>query len=287
MTSVVVNGIIFLDYGKVVFKINRWTNNEVDILKEYYCTNERFKVYELIPNRTPESIRRKASSLGFSDKRKNYDKRTFNRNYFDELDSHTKAYWLGFIYADGYVEKNNLLGFKLKKDDLSHLNKFCSEINFSGKAKIESTIFKGSNYEFSRLTICGKEITKSLNLLGVHPNKTKTIKFPEIDSGMIKHFIRGYFDGDGSIGIYNDRGYKKYLFSIVSGSKDFIYSIKSHLDYYAKCDLKIREINGAYEIRCQNIKGIKNLLNEIYCESTIENRLDRKYEIYKRYKEII
>ncbi|MED5121600.1 LAGLIDADG family homing endonuclease [Priestia megaterium] len=262
-----------------------WTEEELCILKKYYSTPERKKVYELIPNRSIGSIRRMASSLGLSDKRRNYIKRDFDREYFKKINTSEKAYWLGFIYADGYVE-SSLLGFRLKDKDLEHLNKFSRAIKFSGEAKIEEYQYKDSVYKLSRLTLCGKGFVESLNNWGVIQNKTLVIKFPKIQTELIAHFIRGYFDGDGSIGIYKDRGYNKVLFSIVSGNEDFINKIKEYFEEKGIGRLKVRKIHNAYELRCQSLNSIVSILDIIYKDSDDSIRLTRKYAIYSQFKQI-
>ena len=49
----------------------------------------------------------------------------FNEHIFDIIDTEEKAYWLGFIYADGCISlKTNAFEISLKYDDINHLNKF-------------------------------------------------------------------------------------------------------------------------------------------------------------------
>ena len=49
----------------------------------------------------------------------------YNRHIFDEINSPEKAYWLGFIVADGYLnDDKNMLRIKLGNKDKSHLEKF-------------------------------------------------------------------------------------------------------------------------------------------------------------------
>ena len=51
-------------------------------------------------------------------------KYSFNENIFDEIDTAEKAYWIGFITADGYVnEEKNFLTIKLQYRDKNHLKK--------------------------------------------------------------------------------------------------------------------------------------------------------------------
>ena len=44
---------------------------------------------------------------------------------FDTIDSEEKAYWLGFIYADGWIsDANNCFTLTLQQRDVEHLLKF-------------------------------------------------------------------------------------------------------------------------------------------------------------------
>lgn len=57
--------------------------------------------------------------------------------------------------------------------------------------------------EYSRIQISSKTLTADLLKLGCTPRKSLTLKFPNDgifkSNDLIRHFIRGYFDGDGSV----------------------------------------------------------------------------------------
>lgn len=113
---------------------------------------------------------------------------------------------MGFIYADGYItfkrkHSNRSLGIALNIQDVEHLQKLnkCLDSNVSIKTYIETSGFaKGSKY--CRVLYTGKETTDDLIKCGVYEQKTNILTYPKnIPYNLVKHFIRGYFDGDGSV----------------------------------------------------------------------------------------
>lgn len=135
-------------------------------------------------------------------------KYTCDSNYFEKIDREDKAYWLGFIYADGYITKRGdggspRLGIAISEKDKKHLEyfRYCIKTN----APINTYTQKGgygNNTVYCRIIISDPKIVNDLIDKGCYYNKTNIVKFPtreQVPEDMIKHFIRGYFDGDGSI----------------------------------------------------------------------------------------
>lgn len=124
------------------------------------------------------------------------NERGTNHNIFEIIDSEEKAYWLGFLYADGCISKNqNIIQIALKRADKTHLEKFRE---FIGNTNNKITYSK--NTKSYRFCFNSKKIKQDLIKLGCIPAKSLTLKFPtekQIPKDLIRHFIRGYFDGDG------------------------------------------------------------------------------------------
>ena len=63
-------------------------------------------------------------------------KYSYDSNFFEKIDSEAKAYWLGFLYADGYIHRNYKNGkiksmsleLSLKSEDRAHLENFLRDI---------------------------------------------------------------------------------------------------------------------------------------------------------------
>lgn len=134
-------------------------------------------------------------------------KATCNESFFETIDSEEKAYWLGFIFGDGWIEINkkhssDLLGLTLSIDDIEHIYKFQKSIE--SNHKIGNYYYgKGGFIEdkmYSRLLIKSDKLVKDLRSYGLIPNKTnKNFSPVNIPCEFIWHFIRGFFEADGSI----------------------------------------------------------------------------------------
>ena len=99
----------------------RWTKIEDMILIQNYTIKNIEELQTLLPNRSKKAIFSRASSLGL----KHY---TYDKNYFGEINTHNKAYWVGFLSADGYITTKYRWGVELKIDDITHLEKLNNEL---------------------------------------------------------------------------------------------------------------------------------------------------------------
>lgn len=207
---------------------------------------------------------------------------SYNKQFFSTIDNEEKAYWLGFLYADGSITQGsrNSVDLTLSSKDEDHLYKFKTSLNYKGDIKQRK--IKG-RYKASRVTLHGEEIVLDLIRQGCVPNKSLILKYPSIPKVFNKHFIRGYFDGDGSVYTYKAKGCKtpKLCLSII-GNFDFLNVVQSIL---------IEEINTR-EVKLYNDKKTvweyKKAWNEaykvldyLYSDSNIY--LTRKKEIFTDY----
>jgi len=149
-------------------------------------------------------------------------KHKLDEYYFCQIDSEGKAYWLGFLYADGNVSANSKFWYRLsvglQKRDRNHLAKLLKSLNASysiGEYSIRN------KYLVSSINIYSKQLILDLIKQGCVPKKSLIIKFPNLSPKLIRHFIRGYFDGDGCISGNH--------MSICSGSRKFLATLQNHL----------------------------------------------------------
>lgn len=137
--------------------------------------------------------------------KRQFRKYTFNENYFDKIDDQNKAYFLGFLYADGYNdEKHRRITIAIAEKDIEILEKFKILINYSGTIKkltnIKTNLVNVNVQDQVKLELNSSHISKRLKELGCFRNKSLKLSFPNfITDELIPHFIRGYFDGDGCI----------------------------------------------------------------------------------------
>jgi hypothetical protein len=154
---------------------------------------------------TYETLRRhlKKSNLVRSNKQ-NSRKYTLNNDYFQYIDNEHKAYWLGFMYADGFISLNNNqknVGISLGEKDLLHLDKFKNDIKATYPIKHYQSYGYGVVVDYVRLLMTSEKMFDDLANKGCCENKSLTLVFPteqQVPKTLTPHFIRGYFDGDGS-----------------------------------------------------------------------------------------
>lgn len=141
----------------------------------------------------------------------------YNEKFFEKIDDEHKAYWLGFLYADGYIEpiyrKDKIKAFRieigLSIKDKNHLEKFLIDIDSNAPISYRKQMLGEKEYLSCRVRINNTKICKDLMRLGCTTRKSLTLEFPSeniLPSKYLKDFIRGYFDGDGCIS-YSERNY--------------------------------------------------------------------------------
>ena len=263
---------------------NRLTDEDKKNIVEEYYNKKEYTKKELAEycNVSIRAVARVLKENGINTKLKN--KYTLDENYFETIDTEEKAYWLGFLYADGYVgnDKYNNIVIGLCEKDKKHLENFKKSINYSGDIRIKKNSggYK-TKHEGVVINFSNKKMASDLRKLGLYPGKSTTMKdMPDIPDNLYRHFIRGYFDGDGSIShiIRNDK-YKGHRFIMTMiGTIDFLNKISEKLPIKTYKKLCSKTTNMQY-LRCQDKEDMKKLYHYFYDDSTIH--LDRKYEIWK------
>lgn len=224
-------------------------------------------------------------------KRKEYPistKYSSNQHFFDNIDTEEKAYILGFICADGHIDpSNNRLNISLKDTDYTILEKIkcCmkSEHPIVRHIKKRNPYTKSNHLvlEQCSLTINGKVLVKPLIEMKLGGNKTYTLDsniMRYVPSDLVRHFLRGYFDGDGCVtwGKHYSSGYK-YIVQI-AGNKDFLLSSFQKI-FPTDCKLyKYKTSKQCYTWKVANKNDVLKFLNYIYADAKIY--LDRKYKVY-------
>ena len=240
-----------------------------------------------IERRTSFNRKRLSSLLkheGYSIK-KNNQKYNYNDKVFEKIDTEEKAYWLGFLYADGNIRVigQKALVVSLSAKDEVHLEKFKNFISPDHKISKEKVFLETTSktYNSVRLSITNSKIVDDLIAHGCVPEKTFILSFPKLQDNLIKHFIRGYFDGDGTAAKING----KSCFGILGASKNFISEIEKHLNQYAKVSKKnIAERNRIgrntlYEFRYGAQVDIIKIYHYLYDDATVY--LERKHALLK------
>ena len=220
----------------------------------------------------------------------------FVDNYFENIDTEEKAYFLGLIYSDGNVREHNggyFLNLELKREDRYILEKLASELKCGNKIydRNRKTNF-GESCTSSFTTCNSKKMFDDLSKFNIVPNKSHTTEsFCDnieelIPFHLIKHFLRGLIDGDGTIS-------KRYTtnqnaISIYQNEIQFCYDFNRLLkiaidDENLHENIIINKVSGVYNLRYRRINDVCKICNFLYKDATIY--LKRKYNLAKLYFE--
>jgi len=177
-------------------------------------------------------------------------KYTANEQIFEQIDTAEKAYWFGFIAAEGCIElmkyNSKRLSITLALRDKNHLEKFR---NFMGSnapiVEYEKNLFRQAPTCIFR--ICRTKIVDDLIKLGLRPNKSKNLTWPTMNDAFYADFIRGFLDGDGSICVVQKKDRKgkprckrEYRMLFYSASPNFLQSISEYI--FHKLNIPLRKI---------------------------------------------
>ena len=224
-------------------------------------------------------------------KNTNFSNRKYklNENYFENIDSHEKAYWLGFIAADGCVYEtgsgSKVLSFNLNYRDKNHLDKFLKAINSTAIIKIIDGAGFGASTKIASLQINSNKMVKDLNNLGIVQRKSLILSKPNIEEKYYYDWIRGYFDGDGSITVELSNGNSQINFL---GTKEVLDFIQEVLRPEKINKLHQNNLNkNTFSLTYGGKSLILQLLDKFYKDPIVY--LDRKYEkvlkVYSRFEE--
>lgn len=208
-------------------------------------------------------------------------------HFFDNIDSEEKAYWLGFLVADGHIHPNGIK-LSLSRVDRTHLEKFADlfsiHITDYERKTSKGNISKMARADFNSVFISEVLHSKFVGQKKAHdPELYKVFKF--IPKEQLRHFIRGVFDGDGYLSVFYDRKWKRRTLGFTA-NKIFI----EHLRDKLVALLKVRS-NKVFSVKISPFAAIVNwsakkdvcsILQWMYNDSTIV--LERKY---KKAKEVI
>lgn len=216
-------------------------------------------------------------------------KYTFNEAFFETIDVEEKAYFLGFILADGSIdEKRGKLKIALAEKDYEILEKFNkimgSNVRINKYKRKTSFVASSQSCE---LVFCSPKIVQDLKQIGITERKTFIVKPPEIRSDLKKHFWRGVMDGDGHVSLCKPKN-KRSVHSLEFGICGKFATMEALSEYLTSLEVshKITKDKSIFRIRICNRQALR-VLDEIYEGASIFlKRKHEKYLIYKKDREV-
>lgn len=214
-----------------------------------------------------------------------------DHSVFDKIDSQEKAYWLGFLMADGNVTtktEDSRSGWSLKVglaiDDADHVYKFADFLGVESSNDNEKGVAKTE--KAATVSVVSRPIVEALMGYGCTPRKSLTVTYPkrELSRRYNKDFIAGFFDGDGCVGAskrYANGGCGIHVI-FTSGSYNFLMSLQKVLADEAAVArfhlMKQKECN-AYHLTAYRKNDVLRIYHYLYgTATTFLERKKTKYE---------
>lgn len=271
---------------------NKLTEQDKQRIIDEYWKGTKFSQINEILGVSRRSVSRVLKENGVQTRRKN--RYTLNEDYFEEIDSEEKAYILGFMLADGYVDiATNYVVIQLTEGDLQLLEDIAKAINFTGEIKyVPPQKNRFSKLGCYRLAFSSKKMVEDLYRHGLYKGKSLTIdKLPDVEMKLKRHLIRGLFDGDGSITTF-ENSKQKYepspTFTILC-TKPIADEVANYFKEYANTTSGYIQQSKTKELVYFSIRGNKNLLNiyhELYDGSSIcLERKKKKFNMIRPLRE--
>lgn len=278
--------------SQVEFKTGKWNKEDIDILKEFYGKIPTSDIAKMV-KRSRDAVQIKGRRLGLK-----YDEKYFyDKDFFSNIDTHEKAYWLGFVVADGAViydteRRSYGLDIKLQGGDKNHLKKFNKSINgnvevktFERKGNFPYKQYNKNYYKGCSIRLYSQEVATDLINLGVVPNKTyETIELPDLCAELMWSYIRGFLDGDGHICTPAKSQKYGYRVGFTCNCESFLIEIQTFLKRYGIVS-HINASRNTYKLEMRSLESVKIFIKHCYKNKSIY--LDRKYEKYKQLEELL
>lgn len=233
-------------------------------------------------------------------KKKEIEKRTYSENnrrykrnseYFDNINTPNKAYILGLIYADGnnYIRgKKHCFTLQLQEQDRDLLERVRRELEYEGELRFVPLNEKNKNYMNQYLlTITDEHMCEQLKRIGVVERKSLVLTFPTfLRPDLIRHFVRGYFDGDGCVSY--EKNQDKEI-TCICGTYEFLSSLSTILhSMFVKNNMYHPKQSGdsnTWVLRTSSNLSSYKFLSWIYqdCDMKMERKYKRYLEFCERY----
>lgn len=209
-----------------------------------------------------------------------------NEDYFENIDTEHKAYWLGFMFADGYIVNNenhygqDRFGISLAEKDKEILEKFKKDLEATNPI-LQFQRHNDNGQDMCRLSLTSQKSVNDLIDKGCIKNKSLILEPPtKIPVQLICHFIRGFFDGDGSITKTLNKRYNKYIYGInITTTQPMAEWLQNIFNFGSVFKEKRREKTYYFSFGGNN--QLKYFYHYLYDNATVY--MQRKYDRFQEF----
>ncbi len=204
---------------------------------------------------------------------------TVDSDFFATIDDEEKAYWLGFVTADGHVDGSGRVKLALNIRDKGHVLKFRAAIASNHPVYEWTQQNRETTSTFIAVRINKIRFAETLQTLGVTPRKSLTVKpCQQVPASLLRHYWRGFFDGDGCISRSKGRNNSSYQWRIgIVGNKAMIYAFDAWVKTFAKTAAKPYPGGKVFIAGYGGTRIAKAIVEQLYRDAHVY--LDRKQEL--------
>jgi transposase len=284
VSSTTIANVLSAEKKKRGIRTTQVTDEEVKKMYDTYMSGKSIKEVSKV-----FSVSESCVQYNFAKRNlKTRDRSTMNlkyhidKHYFDKIDTPNKAYILGLLYADGCHPSNkDAIQLALQEQDVGVLNLIKEELQTDRPLYFVSSEYSPlTKHNQYRLDITNQHIARVLDSYGVHSRKSLTLEWPEwMEQSLVRHFIRGYLDGDGCI-YFNHKTSECKIY--IASTENFCNSMKNVIFDLISVNTSITQASGGNKItKVLNIGGnrqVYKFLNWIYADADL--LIERKYKKY-------
>ncbi len=268
-------------------------NRVIDLYQEGLNPRQIAKIMGLKCTGTAQCVI-KRSGIKVRGNQEVHKKYIVNRNILDNIDTEEKAYFLGFFYADGYnSESRNTISINLQEEDKDVLEKFQKlfesncPLRFTNGNKYKDVKVRKNQYG---IYIHNYHISQRLKELGAPQAKSLIIEFPVwLKDDLKRHFVRGYFDGDGYFG-FSQKTHQHTPQSKLQITSTYIFNvflkefIKQEVNIGGRFSLLYKSKHNLVNLYYGGNNNVIRFMDWIYDGATIY--LQRKFNKYQEFLKI-
>ena len=263
---------------------NAFTSEQKDLYRsvcDILSSQDIQKLY--FPNISAQYLRDSMAASGIHKRRIRPNFKRYNAKFFDIIGP-IQCYYAGLICSDGTLQKRAKSSYRLvlKLKDRELLEQFKLDIDFEGDIETQKYQLKNKEYaEIYTISLSGIQYNWKKNLeeiFKVVPNKTYSLTPPNLtDSELIKAYIKGYIDGDGTICI--DKR-KRLILGVCSHELIMMEWMKEFISQYIPISNQIyypTQWNGEKSVYILQVSGDKAFNIGKLIESSVNRGLIRKW----------